>query len=157
MDYAKAMTAYYEVHVLVPMAPNAKEEEMLEGVTVHRFHYFPIHKWETLCYPGAIVPRIKQKKARILLVPFLMICQKHYLKKYSKRVDLVHAHWIIPQGIMQSGIRNVPYIVTGHGGDVTSLNVWPISKMKIKTLKNAKYITTVSEALENYIQDFFYN
>ena len=144
LDYAKAMTEYYEVHVLVPMAVGAKEEEVLEGVHVHRFHYFPIHKWETLCYPGAIVPRIKEKKIRILLVPFLLIAMKYNLKRYSKQVDLVHAHWLIPQGIMQAGIKDIPYIVTGHGGDVTSLNVPIIKSLKKKCIKNAAAVIGVS-------------
>ena len=147
LDYAKAMTEYYEVHVLVPMAPGATEYEVMEGVFVHRFHYFPIHKWETLCYPGAIVPRIKEKKIRIALVPFLLLSMKHVLKKYSKKVDLVHAHWLIPQGIIQAGIKTTPYIVTGHGGDVTSLNIWPIKNLKKRALENA----IASVGVSNYI------
>lgn len=157
LDYAKAMTKYYEVHVLVPMAPGAEEEEVMEGVWVHRYHYFPIHKLETLCYPGAIVPRIIEKKIRIMLVPFLLLAMHRTLKSYSKEVDLVHSHWIIPQGIMQASIKNTPYIVTGHGGDVTSLNMWPVKELKRKTLENAKYITAVSGALAEYIQKFYPN
>ena len=157
LDYAKTMTKYFEVHVVVPMAPGSAEEECMEGVMVHRFHYFPIRRWETLCYPGAIVPRIKEKKVRIFLVPFLLFSMKKVLKKHTKNVDIVHAHWLIPQGIIQAGIKNTPYIVTGHGGDVTSLNYWPIKGMKKKTLERAKYITTVSDALENYIQVMYPN
>ena len=144
LDYAKAMTKYYEVHVLVPMAPGAEECEDMEGVIVHRFHYFPVHKWETLCYPGAIVPRIKEKKVRILLVPFLLVAEKINLKKYTRQMDVVHAHWLIPQGILQASIKDTPYIVTGHGGDVTSLNVSFVKKMKRKCLKNAKATAGVS-------------
>lgn len=144
LDYAKAMTEYYDVTVLVPMAPGAEVEEEMEGVKVRRFHYFPIRKWETLCYPGAIVPRIKEKKIRIFLVPFLLLSLKSSLKKWSKTVDIVHAHWIIPQGIMQAGIKGTPYIVTGHGGDVTSLNVPIIKNMKKKCLSRAKATVGVS-------------
>lgn len=144
LDYAKAMTKKFEVHVLVPMAPGALEEEEMEGVNVHRFHYFPIHKWETLCYPGAIVPRIKEKKVRFFLVPFLLMAMKRELKRYSDKVDLVHAHWLIPQGILQCNIKTTPYIITGHGGDVTSLNFWPIKSMKKKCLKNALATVGVS-------------
>ena len=61
LDLCIGLNKYFDVTVLVPMCPNAKEEEYLEGVQVIRYHYFPIHKWETLCYPGAIVPRIKEK------------------------------------------------------------------------------------------------
>ena len=71
LDLCKKLTAYFDVTVLVPAAPGAARKEMLEGVSVIRYHYFPVHKWETLCYPGAIVPRIREKKVRVLLVPFL--------------------------------------------------------------------------------------
>lgn len=66
LDIAKAMKEYADVTVLVPAAPGAADKERLEGVNVIRYHYFPIHSLETLCYPGAIVPRIKQKKTRAL-------------------------------------------------------------------------------------------
>lgn len=149
LDYAKAMTEYYDVTALVPAAPGAADEEMMEGVRVIRFHYFPIHKWETLCYPGAIVPRIKEKKVRILLVPFLFVSMKHYLKIWSKKADIVHAHWLIPQGIVQAGIKTTPYIVTGHGGDVTSLNVSFMKSLKKKCLSKA--VATVG--VSSYIAD----
>lgn len=157
LDYAKTLKDYYEVHVLVPMAPGAMEEEILEGVTVHRYHYFPIHRMETLCYPGAITSRIQEKKARLFLVPFLLVGMRQALKKYTRKFDIVHAHWLIPQGIVQSQFKEVPYIVTGHGGDVTSLNSWPIKSLKKKTLKNAEYITVVSKELSDYIQDIYPN
>lgn len=157
LDYAKAMTKYYDVTVLVPGAVGAKEEEELEGVHVIRYHYFPIHKFETLCYPGAIVPRIKQKKIRILLVPFLLLSLHHQLKKRSKEFDVVHAHWLIPQGIMQMSVKDTPYIVTGHGGDVTSLNKGILKSMKLKCLERAKAITVVSDALQDYVKQLYPN
>ena len=64
LDFSKAMSAYYDITVLCPAAIGAKDEESLEGVKVIRYHYLPIHKWETLCYPGAIMPRIKERKSR---------------------------------------------------------------------------------------------
>ncbi len=73
LDLCRYMTDKYDVTVLVPASPGAKEQEVLEGVKVIRYHYFPIHRWETLCYPGAIVPRIKEKKIRIFLVPCLFM------------------------------------------------------------------------------------
>lgn len=157
LDYAKEMTQYFEVHVLVPMAIGAKEEETLEGVTIHRFHYFPVHRLETLCYPGAIVPRIKERKIRILLVPFLLLALRRSVKKYSKKVDIVHAHWLIPQGIVQSTVKKIPFIVTGHGGDVTSLNMWPINILKRNALEKASFITAVSGALYDNIQAMYEN
>lgn len=150
LDLCKALTKEFDVTVLAPACPNAKTHEELEGVNVIRYHYFPIHQWETLCYPGAIVPRIKEKKIRIFLVPFLFIGLWIKMHKIIDDYDVVHAHWLIPQGIVQSFFKK-PYIVTGHGGDVHSLNAGIIKALKIRTLKRAKAVTVVSHALEEKI------
>lgn len=154
LDLSKALLEYYDVTVLAPAYPGAKTKEVLEGVKVIRYHYFPIHKWETLCYPGAIVPRIKEKKIRALLVPFLFICLYFNLIRLSKGFDKIHAHWLIPQGIVQSFI-NKKYIVTGHGGDVVSLNKGILKKLKIRCLKRAEKITVVSEALKSKVKELY--
>lgn len=152
LDLAAHMTDEFDITVLAPAAPGAKSREVLDGVKVIRYHYFPIHKWETLCYPGAIVPRIKEKKIRALLVPFLFASLYFHLMKLLPHYDIVHAHWLIPQGIVQSFFRK-PYIVTGHGGDVVSLNKGIIRMLKVRCLKKAKQVTVVSEHLKNKVQE----
>lgn len=150
LDLCKVLKNYFEVTVLVPSCPGAKDKEIIEGINVIRYHYFPIHRWETLCYPGAIVPRIKEKKVRILLVPFLFLGLWIKLLKIINSYDIVHAHWLIPQGIIQSFFEK-PYVVTGHGGDVTSLNKGALKKLKIRTLRKAAKVTVVSNALKDEI------
>ena len=44
LDLVSHMTNQFQVTVLVPAAPGAKDREILEGVEVIRYHYFPIHK-----------------------------------------------------------------------------------------------------------------
>lgn len=151
LDLTSYMTDTFDVTVLVPSAVGAKNYEVMEGVEVVRYHYFPIHKWETLCYPGAIVPRIREKKIRVLLVPFLFIALYINLFKMLPRYDVVHAHWLIPQGIVQSFFKK-PYLVTGHGGDVTSLNKGILRKLKVRCITHAKYVTAVSEQLKNEME-----
>lgn len=146
LDLCKKLTDYFEITALVPATPGAAKEETLEGVRVIRYHYFPIHRWETLCYPGAIVPRIREKKVRVLLVPFLFLALWWKIGRMKKQFDVVHAHWLIPQGIVQS-FHNMPYLVTGHGGDVTSLNVSIMKALKKRCIKNAGAVTAVSDAL----------
>ena len=152
LDLSSHMTDEFDVTVLVPASPGAKDTEVMDGVKVIRYHYFPIHKWETLCYPGAIVPRIKEKKVRILLVPFLFISLYFKLWRILPEYDIVHAHWLIPQGIVQSFFKK-PYIVTGHGGDVTSLNKGIIKKLKVRCLKKASHVTVVSNYLKERVEE----
>ncbi len=156
LDLAKAMKEYASVTVLVPAAPDAADHETLEGVNVIRYHYFPIHSLETLCYPGAIVPRIKQKKARALLVPWLFISLFYHLFKLRNSYDIVHSNWLIPQGIIQSFVGR-PYIVTGHGADVTSLNKGVFLKLKRRCIRKAAGVTAVSVPLLNVMNSLHAN
>lgn len=156
LDYAKAMAKYYDVTVLVPAAVGASSKEILEGIPVIRYHYFPIHELETLCYPGAIVPRIREKKTRVLLVPFLFLAQFVATRKQCKKVDIVHVHWLIPQGIVQCFI-NKPYIITGHGGDVMSLNKGLFKFLKVRCLKRARAVAVVSGPLKKKIREIVPN
>ena len=156
LDLARYLNEYAEVTVLVPAAPGAADRELLDGVSVIRYHYFPIHSLETLCYPGAIVPRIREKRVRALLVPWLFIALYRNLRKMRDDYDIVQANWLIPQGIVQSFIKK-PYIVTGHGGDVTSLNKGLLKKLKKKCLKNAYGVTAVSEPLMQVLNEIHEN
>lgn len=156
LDLAKYMKEYAEVTVLVPAAPKAADTEVLEGVSVIRYHYFPVHSLETLCYPGAIVPRIREKKVRGLLVPWLFVSLWVHLFKMRKSYDIVQANWLIPQGIVQSFLKK-PYIVTGHGADVTSLNRGLLKKLKKRCLKNAWGITAVSRPLMDVLDGIYKN
>ncbi len=150
LDYCIGLSKYYDITVLVPAAVGAAPDEYLDGIHVIRYHYFPIHSWETLCYPGAIVPRIKEKKARALLVPFLLLSLFFHIRKYEKDADFIHAHWLIPQGIVHAFCKK-PFLVTGHGGDVGELNGFPFCSLKKRCLKKAFAVTTVSKHLQNVL------
>ncbi len=151
LDYCIKLQRYYDVTVLVPASAGAASREVLEGISVIRYHYFPIHAWETLCYPGAIVPRIKEKKVRILLVPFLLLALGLNLYRYQKEYDLIHAHWMIPQGIISTFFRK-PFLVTGHGGDVAELNRSVFYCLKKRCLRKAAAVTVVSQHLQNILK-----
>ena len=147
LDLAEAMTDYFEVTVLVPAATGAKDQEIMNGVKVKRYHYFPIHKLETLCYPGALIPRIKDKKLRVLLVPFLLLSQYFALMKILPKVDVVQANWIIPQGIIQSCFKK-PYVITGHGTDIVSMNKGIFKLLKKRAVEKSRGLTVVSQHLK---------
>ncbi|MGX7149249.1 glycosyltransferase [Enterococcus ureasiticus] len=150
-DLCKEYAKYYDVTVLVPSTYGALNKEEMEGLHVIRYRYFPIKKLETLAYPGAIVPRIKEKKSRALLVPFMFIAMYFAIRKEIKKVDAVHSNWLIPQGIIQQFFKK-PFVLTGLGGDITSLNKGFIKKMKMRTLLKASAVTVVSKDLKEHLE-----
>ena len=152
LDLAKAMSEEFDVTVLAPSFPGAKLHEVMEGVRVVRYRYFPINKLETLCYPGAVAARIKEKKVRAFLVPFLILGLWKYLLVHRKEYDLVHAHWVIPQGIVQSWFKK-PYILTGHGGDIMSMNKGFLKDLKKTAFEKAKQVVVVSKQLSEKVRE----
>lgn len=152
LDLAKALSKEYEVTVLAPSFPGAKLHETMEGVRVERYRYFPINRLETLCYPGAVAARIKEKKVRAFLVPFLILGLWRYLVVHRQEYDLVHAHWVIPQGIVQSWFKK-PYVLTGHGGDIMSMNKGFLKSMKNKAFEKAGQVVVVSKQLSEKVRE----
>jgi glycosyltransferase involved in cell wall biosynthesis len=67
---------------------------------------------------------------------------------------VVLANWLIPQGIVQSFLK-MPYVVTGHGGDVTSLNKGIFKALKRRCLKNAYGVTAVSKPLMQVLDGIY--
>ncbi|MCI1805274.1 glycosyltransferase [Bifidobacterium psychraerophilum] len=154
-DLCMQLKEYYDVTVLVPAAPGALSQETMEGITVKRFSYFPIKSLQTLAYPGAIVPRIKEKKSRALLVPFFFLSQYVALRREMKSCDAILVNWIIPQGITQAFALSKPYVLTGLGGDVTSLNFTPVKQLKQRVISHAGALTVVSKDLRTVLQTQF--
>ena len=113
-----------EIHVLAPSAGTAGAS--IEGrVTVHRFQYFPA-RLQKLAYGSGIMPNLKRSPWLWIQVPFFLCAMTYNLVRLIQieRPDLVHAHWILPQGliaILAKVLCGTPVITTGHGTDVFAL------------------------------------
>lgn len=153
-DLSRQLLKEFEVTVLVPASPEAKPRENMEGLEVIRYHYAPTPSLETLVYPGSILARLKENPLRLLQVPLLLLGLYRALDKLLKEevFDLIHCHWLIPQGLIQSFFINrpysPPYVVTGHGADVLSLKLGMIQKLKKHTIKQSAAVTVVSSQLQ---------
>ena len=148
----------FEVYVLTPHTAKAKLTEILEGVNVHRFRYLPV-TWQKLAYESGIVPNLKQNKWLALQIPFLFffmfLSGLKLAKKY--KVDIIHAHWIIPQGFIALLIKrfysdSVKVMVTSHGADLFSLKNPLLNRLKVRVFTKADYVTVVSQAMKKFCQ-----
>ena len=155
---SRNMQDVFEVHVLTPHTVKAKLTETLEGVNVHRFRYLPVI-WQKLAYEGGIVPNLKQNKWLALQIPFLFffmfLSGLKLAKKY--KVDIIHAHWVIPQGFIALLIKrfysdSVKVMVTSHGADLFSLKNPLLNRLKVRVFTRADYVTVVSQAMKKFCQ-----
>ncbi len=154
-ELSKRLTKDFDVYVLAPHYPEAKRYEVMDKMKVYRFRYF-LEKYQKLAGSGGILPTLKKNKWFYLQVPFFLLGEYFALKRLVKEIkpDLVHAHWIIPQGFIAALVKKstgIPYVVTSHGSDIMGLKGF--NKIKKYVLKNAKDITVVSNAIKKEILD----
>ena len=138
-----------ETHVLAPSAGNAGT--IIEGkVTVHRFQYFPA-RLQKLAYGSGIVPNLKRSPWLWIQVPFFLCSMIYSLVRLIRmeRPNLIHAHWILPQGligIMAKVLCRTPVITTGHGTDVFALRGKFRNALKLLVVTKSDAWTTNTRA-----------
>lgn len=152
-ELAKRLTKNFNVFVITPHSNNAKKHEILEGVTVFRYQYAP-RKLQSLVNNGGIVTNLKNSPWKLLLLPFFFIAQLLLIRKIIKResIDIVHAHWLIPQGLalaLLSKIMKVPpLLTTSHGADLFALQGKLFNFLKIFVVKQSVQLSVVSQAMK---------
>ncbi len=156
-DICRNLPEDVDIHVLVPHAPGAEEQETWEEMKITRFPYFSPRNLQKLCYEGGIIPNLKSSWLARLQLPFFLAALLIRLIRITgkNRFDLIHCHWLIPQGFFCALIkifRGIPYILTAHGGDVYSFKNIPCVGILIKfALKHSTICTVNSQATKNKV------
>ena len=158
LELYRRLTERYRIHVLAPHAPGSSLVEDMDGIRVIRYRYAPL-RWENLAYGGGILAKLKQNPLRYGMIPFFILFQLRALHKLLRRYrfDLIHAHWLIPQGLcgalfhVWSKKSSPPLLCTSHGGDLFGLNGKVMQRMKRWVIKNTSAVTTVSNAMRNAV------
>ena len=152
-ELSRRLSEDFDVLVLAPHANGAKRLEHMDGIEVMRFRYF-FPQWEKLAYEGGILANLKKNRWCYLLLPFFFIAQVVALLRIlrKQKVDLIHAHWLIPQGLSVAIAGHLvkslpPVICTSHGGDLMGLNGWVLRPIKRWAIRCSSLITLVSHAM----------
>ena len=150
-ELSKRLTDVFEVTIHTPHYKGALVRETMDGLRVHRFRYC-FAQFETLAGGQGIVPKLRRNKCYYLLLPFFLIAQffSLLLLVASIRPDVIHAHWLIPQGLMAVLVKRIfgiPVVVTAHGADVFSLRQTPFIWVKKYIVNSSDRIVTVSRSL----------
>lgn len=147
LEGASALIDDFDITILAPRVKGAKREDVLEGVLVRRFAYFP-KRWERLA-DDAIMPQLGQSpllwlQALCLTAAMLVAA---YRETRRARVDLVHAQWILPAGlvgIILKGTLRLPAVITARGSDVFTMNSPPILRLKRRLVQRADDVVVTS-------------
>ena len=152
-ELSRRLTERYRVILLCPHASGANPRETMDGVEVVRYRYAP-ERWETLVNDGGIVTNLKRARWKLLLVPGFVLGQAWVAWRLMRRerVDVIHAHWLIPQGLIAALLpwlpgRRVSYVVTSHGADLYALKGRLLDGIKRFVARRAAAATVVSSAM----------
>jgi glycosyltransferase involved in cell wall biosynthesis len=158
-ELSRRLLQHYRVHVLAPHAPGAAVEEVLDGIRVTRYRYF-FTAWQNLAYHGGILANLKQNPWRFFLIPFFVFAQLSALIRmlYSRSFDLIHAHWLIPQGLVALMGRYLvksapPLLCTSHGGDLFGLKGSLFNWLKRQVAAHSTAVTVVSRTMRDTLSE----
>jgi glycosyltransferase involved in cell wall biosynthesis len=157
-ELSRRLQKKFKIYVLAPHAAGCLSEEILNGINIKRFRYF-FSRWEKLAYQGGILSNLKNKPWRYGLVPFFLMAEYVVLIRMLRRhrFDLIHAHWIIPQGLMallaRPFAKSTPALLcTSHGGDLYGLRGRFFTGLKSFVLNHINTLTVVSRAMLENVQ-----
>lgn len=150
-ELCRRLVDRFEVIALVPDAPGADPNGLFDGVEVVRYRYAP-RSWQTLVNNGGIAANLRKYPWKLLLVPGFVLGQYLAARSILKRrkIDLVHAHWLIPQGLIARWLKSaatIPYLVTSHGGDLFGLRGGWLGTLKQGVARSSAAMTVVSTAM----------
>lgn len=141
----------WQVDVLAPHAPGCAARETLNGVLVERFRYLWPESLETVCYQGGALVNLRQNRSNLAKLPPLIFSEwaAVFRRLKSGRYDLLHSHWILPQGFtgaLAAKPLRIPHVITVHGGDAFSLRGNVLAQFKRFALNKADAVTVNSSA-----------
>jgi glycosyltransferase involved in cell wall biosynthesis len=154
----RQLSGHFRIIVLAPHYPGAARQEELDGILVYRFRYF-LSFSEKLAYNGGITSNLRICRLKYLLVPFFALGQLFAIGALCRKnnIDLIHAHWIIPQGLIALIARRLychraKLLCTSHGGDLFSLRGGILESLKRYEIRHCDRVTVVSSAMKRRLQ-----
>lgn len=159
LDLAHSLESDFHIELIAPHTPGAQRSEYLEGVPVTRYRYW-WPRWQAIAYDGGMTQRLRANPLRLVQLPFFFIALIITIARRLRRqpaVSLIHAHWLIPQGLAAviarrlSGVP-VPILCTSHGGDLHGLRGPLLTRIKRWILESCDDFTVVSHAMVDVAQ-----
>lgn len=154
---SRELVTEHDVSVLAPHYHGAATAETIrfsdKSIRVYRFRYF-ISPLQKLAYGGGMLTQVRGNFLNAVLVPFFLLAELMALRSLQRKqsFDVIHAHWIIPQGLCSALFTTLsrhapPYVITAHGGDLFALRGAILTRLKKWVLDRAIAVTVVSEAM----------
>ncbi|MDQ6832527.1 MAG: glycosyltransferase [Chloroflexota bacterium] len=114
----------HEVHVVLPNHPRLNRPETERGVHLHPFAVAPLRAWGAAWgYAGSLAGDVALTRGAVALAPLALAGAVQALYRVARevRADIVHAHWVIPNGppaALVAKWTRTPLVISLHGSDL---------------------------------------
>lgn len=119
---AKGVAALgHEVHVVAPWDPRITRAGVEDGVHFHFFRYAPVASLNVFGYAAGLQADERIRGAAWAAAPLAMSAGwfKALRVAQKRRATMMHAHWVVPGGVIAASARPaLPLVVSLHGSDV---------------------------------------
>ncbi|KPK11555.1 MAG: hypothetical protein AMJ68_05450 [Acidithiobacillales bacterium SG8_45] len=114
----------HRIHVIAPHDLLVDPDWKPQGIVFHRFRY--TFGSPRLAYGAGILPNLRRNPLLWMLLPgfLLAMAWKTWRITRQHHFDVLHAHWILPAGLIAAVLRplhGIPTVVTAHGSDIYGL------------------------------------
>jgi glycosyltransferase involved in cell wall biosynthesis len=137
------------VTVLAPHAPGLAEAWDDGGIEVRTFRYAPEGR-EVLGYGRSLEADERVRGGAALVAPLYALAARRAVGRlaWERRFDLVHAHWVVPNGLVAAAAEGgAPLAVGLHGSDVFLAEKRGVRRLVRWALRRTSLLTGCSPEL----------
>ena len=141
----------HEVHLVAPWHPKWDRPKTDRGVHFHLFHYAPVEALNTFGYAEGMRADVRLRASAVAVAPLAVLAGwfKALRVAQKKRATIIHAHWVIPGGVIGAAAAgSVPLVISLHGSDVFVAERHPLARLAARSaFTRASWVTACSEDL----------
>jgi len=148
-----------DVTVLTPYHPQFARTQADHTVDLKTYKYVFPSNWHLLGYSNTLIHDCQLKKIVYFLAPLMFLSSMiHlFLLHRKQQFNLLHAHWLLPNGFIAAVISKlckIPLVISFHGSDVFVSKKNLLFKSMAKwALKQAGKITSSSPEFKQYLEE----
>ena len=137
--------------MVAPWHPKWNRPKIDRGVHFHLFRYAPVQGMNTFGYAEGMRADVRLKRSAVAVAPLALLAGwfKALRVAQKKRATIVHAHWVIPGGVIGAAAAgSTPLVISLHGSDVFVAERHAAARLAARAaFKRSRWVTACSEDL----------
>jgi len=114
----------HSIHLVLPANREWRRRSEDDNVHYHPYRYSPLRSWTPWGYSESLEAGVRIRRPLYALAPLVYLTAARTGNAVAKRTrcDVVHAHWVIPNGPIASLVarqQRLPLVISLHGSDIS--------------------------------------